>query len=326
MSRSPVFLLPLFAMLICTLPARAQPVVHVKTPLSPPTWALLERELLKTSAAACEEFFARYFDERGYLMCVERWGGDDGPDDAIENCNDWPILHAQGKKVDGVMAYPHMCGDAGWYDYKPEKYKHGAEEIWYWSMRADDRKRLPPGGWLAFLEGKDPAYPETLLRQDLAAVCKKVQAMRADTTTPDTRLADDPLPFNPAAAGNLVRLMLGGLHHGNRTLVLNARVRYFDPDRRRAGLPADVAALVEGLDAASTTLTLVNVNQLQPRTILVQAGGYGEHQFTDATIDGKTTPVNARHLLVRLDPGAGAQLVLSMRRYVNIPTLDLPWQ
>ena len=23
------------------------------------------------------------FDERGYLLCVERWGGDDGPDDAI---------------------------------------------------------------------------------------------------------------------------------------------------------------------------------------------------------------------------------------------------
>ena len=40
--------------------------------------------------------FSRYFDERGYLQCVERWGGDDGPDDAIENCNDWPLLHALG--------------------------------------------------------------------------------------------------------------------------------------------------------------------------------------------------------------------------------------
>jgi hypothetical protein len=598
---SRIFSLSLVALLMNALLARAQPVMHVKSPMSPPTWALLERELLKTSAAACEEFFAKYFDERGYLMCVERWGGDDGPDDAIENCNDWPILHAlggpdpllamykkaweghlrqytqakttnvpfakdgmyykefpvmfdwlhnaegltvfcnqglsdprdprlelrlrryagfylgedpgaanydpkhkiirsmfngsrgpllrkataldwagdpievknrfrlahgensydemlahfkdyndivgdhpqnlqatclalhayllthdakykawlleyvdawrqrildnkgilptnigldgaiggaaagkwyggvygwgfsvvvpqtgklahrnshhlgltgfgnaflltgddryiepwrkmidlvnaQGKKVDGVMAYPHMYGDAGWYDFKPDKYKHGAEEIWYWSMRADDRKRLPPGGWLAFLDGNDPAYPETLLRHDLAAVGKKVQAMRADTTTPDTRLADDPLPYNPASAGNLVRLMLGGLHHGNRTLVLNARVRYFDPDRRRAGLPADVAALVEGLGAASTTLTLVNVNQLEPRAVLIQAGGYGEHQFTDASIDGKTTPVNARHLLVRLDPGAGVRLVLATRRYVNIPTLDLPWQ
>ena len=30
------------------------------------------------------------------LECVERWGGDDGPDDAIENVNDWPILYALG--------------------------------------------------------------------------------------------------------------------------------------------------------------------------------------------------------------------------------------
>src|SRR5262249_56262232 len=34
--------------------------------------------------------------ERGWLLCVERWGGDDGPDDAIENCTDWPVLHALG--------------------------------------------------------------------------------------------------------------------------------------------------------------------------------------------------------------------------------------
>ena len=150
--------------------------------------------------------------------------------------------------------------------------------------------------------------------------------MRADTTTPDTRLSDDPLAYNPAAAGNLVRLMLGGLHHGNRTLVVHARVRYFDPQQRRAGLPSDVAALVEGLDAGSTTLTLVNVNQLEPRLVLIQAGGYGEHQFTDVTVDGNKSPAGARHLLVRLDPGAGARLVLGTRRYVNVPTLDLPWK
>jgi hypothetical protein len=593
--------LSLLAVLPFALPARAEPpIIAVKTPMSPPAWALLEREVLKTSAAACKEFFAKYFDERGYLQCVERWGGDDGPDDAIENCNDWPILHAlggpdflrtmytkaweghlrqytqaktkdvpfardgmyykefpvmfdwlhnaegltvfcnqglsdprdprlaqrlrryagfytgedagapnydarhkiirsmfngsrgpllrkataldwagdpievknrfrlghgensyeemlahfkdyndiigdhpqnlqatslalhayllthdakykdwlleyvdawrqrildnhgiiptnigldgvigsatgrnwyggvygwgftvvvpqtgkhahrnshhlglagfgnaflltgddrwidpwrkmidlvnaQAKKVNGKQLYPHMYGDDGWYDFTEEKYKHGAEEIWYWSMRDDDRQRLPPGGWLGFLEGKDPAYPETMLRQDLALIRKKVEAMRADTTTPDTRLADDPLPYNPAFAGNLVRLMLGGLHHGNHTLVLHARVRYFDSDGRRAGLPSDVAALVEKLGANSTTLTLVNVNQLEPKCVLIQAGGYGEHQFTDVTVDGKASAVNGRHLVVRLEPGCGARVVLGMRRYVNVPTLGFPW-
>ncbi len=77
--------------------AIADPVtLNIDTPMSPPSWALLERELLRANADACEAFFAKYFDERGFLLCVERWGGDDGPDDAIENCNDWPILHALG--------------------------------------------------------------------------------------------------------------------------------------------------------------------------------------------------------------------------------------
>ena len=70
--------------------------VDVDTPMMPPTWAVLQRELFRENLVACEEFFAKYFDERGYLLCVERWGGDDGPDDAIENCNDWPLLHALG--------------------------------------------------------------------------------------------------------------------------------------------------------------------------------------------------------------------------------------
>ena len=85
------------------LPTRHRPAIaaepvtlRVATPMEPPTWAVLERELIRANARACEAFFARYFDDRGFLECVERWGGDDGPDDAIENLTDWPILHALG--------------------------------------------------------------------------------------------------------------------------------------------------------------------------------------------------------------------------------------
>src|SRR6266542_7169918 len=70
--------------------------LRLDRPLPPPGWALLQRELLRANAVACKEFYERYFDERGWLLFVERWGGDDGPDDAIENCTDWPVLHALG--------------------------------------------------------------------------------------------------------------------------------------------------------------------------------------------------------------------------------------
>src|SRR3712207_1786404 len=78
-------------------------VVEVTTPMAPPYWALLERQLLQAAADACQVFFERYFDERGYLLCVPRWGGDDGPDDAAENLLNWTVLHALGAD-DDVLA------------------------------------------------------------------------------------------------------------------------------------------------------------------------------------------------------------------------------
>src|SRR5438045_2840268 len=102
-------LLSLLLFSIAAVAVGGEPTIKIETPMAPPAWALLERELLKANAAACEEFFQKYFDERGFLLCVERWGGDDGPDDAIENCNDWPILHALGE-ADDVLAMVHK----GW--------------------------------------------------------------------------------------------------------------------------------------------------------------------------------------------------------------------
>ena len=87
-------------------PVSAQlPVIRIDKTMSPPHWALLERALIDANEEACAEFFEKYFDERGFLLCVERWGGDDGPDDAIENCNDWPILHALGASDEILRMY-----------------------------------------------------------------------------------------------------------------------------------------------------------------------------------------------------------------------------
>ena len=578
----------------------AEVTIELEQPTAPPNWALLERALLRANTAACEEFYSRYFDERGFLMCVERWGGDDGPDDAIENCIYWPILHAIGasdsiltmykkaweghlrqytlaktvevpfardgmyykefpvtfdwvhnsegltvfnlqglsdpeddrfrhrvrrfagfymnedpgapnydpkhkiirslfngsrgplmrkatgldwagdpieiegrfhpghgernykemvahfkdyndivgdhpqnllttglalnayaldqqpkykrwlleyvdawrqrmidngniiptnigldgkiggqtdgkwyggvygwafsvkvpqtgalahrnthhlgfdgfanaylltgddryldpwrkqidkinaqkKTSDGKTLYPHMYGDQGWYHYTPERYDRGAKEIYYLSMRDEDRRRLPDGGWLAYLEGRNPSYPESALRGDFSRLRQRVTQMRQDTTTPDTRLADDPMKFNPASVQSLMELTMGGLYPGKNGLTLHCRVRYFDPIARRAGLPHDVAALVEKLSADGMTLTLVNTNQLESKTVIVQGGGYAEHTFVAVAADGKNVPVNGSNFTVRLAPGSGGRLVIKMKRYANEPTLAFPW-
>src|SRR6185436_12602512 len=101
----------------------------------------------------------------------------------------------------------------------------------------------------------------TALQADLAAMHARVDRMRQDRTTAEERLADNMMDFNPAAVDAMIRLTLGGLPPGRDGGLLNARVRYFDPARRRAGLPEDVAALVSRLTATSTELTLINLNQ-----------------------------------------------------------------
>ena len=109
----------LLGLAIAQTVAAADPVLSITTPMPPPAWALLERELLRANAAACREFFDRYFDDRGCLLCVERWGGDDGPDDAIENCNDWPHPARPGRRRRGPRACTRRpgkgtCGSTRW--------------------------------------------------------------------------------------------------------------------------------------------------------------------------------------------------------------------
>lgn len=64
--------------------------------MPPPGWALAERALLVAYGDAARVFANKYLDERGFLRCVERWGGNDGPDDAMENFNTWTLAYALG--------------------------------------------------------------------------------------------------------------------------------------------------------------------------------------------------------------------------------------
>ena len=234
-------------------------------------------------------------------------------------------VNANAKVVDGVMMYPRMHGDDGWYDFQPEPFGTGALHVYYWSMDPADRGRVPQDPWLDFLEGNNPGWPVQALEDGLEVVRDRVERLRADMSTPDTRLCDDMNGLNPAQTDVLTSLMLGGLEPGHCGYPLHARVRYFDPERRRPGLPEDVAALVETLSAGEATVSLVNLDQVRGHTVIVQGGAYGEHRVTGVTVDGHTTPVNRSSFSVRLAPGCGARLVVKADRYVNQPTFAFPW-
>jgi hypothetical protein len=191
-------------------------------------------------------------------------------------------------------------------------------------MDRKDLERIPMSGFIGFLEGKNPNYPVQALQAELEFVRQNVREFENDPTTPDTRLADYPMMMNPAAIHALTNLTMGAFLTGN-IWSLHARFRYFDPVQRRAGLPEDVGALVEKLEADAATLVLVNTDPVEVRNVVVQAGGYGEHRFDSVEIGGKIETVGGPLLNVRLEPGSGARLRFRMARYVNPPTLSQPW-
>ena len=236
-------------------------------------------------------------------------------------------INANAKIIDGRKMFPQKFGDDGWYAFGPAPYSTGASDLHYWSMENRDLKRLPELdlSWRAYLRGEDSGYPQRALQREFETIRGKVQAMRNDATTPDTRLADDPLPYNPATVGALVELMLGGMPPSNNGSILHCRLRYFDSDRRRAGLPDDVAVLVERLTADQVAVQFVNVSQTKTRKLWVQAGGYGEHQLVSLAHGETSVPLDGRAFRLTLKPGAGGRVAMKMRRYVNQPTLTFPW-
>ena len=82
---------------------------------------------------------------------------------------------------------------------------------------------------------------------------------------------------------------------------------------------------MEELTPDGITLTLVNVNQIEPRSVIIQAGGYAAHQFASVSTADRTLAVEARELAVNLAPGTGSRLKMMMKRYVNQPTMLFPW-
>ena len=286
-------------------------------------------------------------------------------------------VNANSKEEGGKTLYPHMYGrldrleklqkgetlddlpekgPEGWYEYRPQKFAPSAQAVWYLTH---DRSALELTGdtprWVKYLDGEDPTYPETALAAELEGLRRKVQGMRADHRSPDMTMSDDMNAFNPGTTvGGLIQLMLGGIPTGRDVHVLHARVRYFDPARRRAGLPEHVGALVEKMSENEVTVQLVNLDPVEARTVIVQAGAYAEHQITRVRTEAapgaaedaqgmlfgrpsvrraqqreapkeQDVKLEGSHFTVRLAPGAGTRLVIEMQRFANQPTFAFPW-
>ncbi|HEX3813861.1 MAG TPA: hypothetical protein VHX59_13580 [Mycobacteriales bacterium] len=254
-----------------------------------------------------------------------------------------------GQGAGATRMLPNRHGNEGWYDYRQPDPTLPIY-CWYLSQDPADLQRVlrtaPPEGWstpnerivkgsgaansaawFGYLRGDNPDYPVRILEINHRQLTGRLAAIRAD----DLRQAPEWdihhwQDRNPVMVEGLVQLMLGAplnLYHGG---LLATTVRYFDPDRRRPGLPPDVAALVDHLDATTVGIQLVNCSTQHEREIVIQAGGFGEHAFTSVdTGVGDTIALTGNRVSVRLGPSCQLRISLGMERFAGDGSYDTPW-
>jgi len=242
-------------------------------------------------------------------------------------------VYAQAKTIDGKVKIPHKYGDNGWYAYLARRERpDGNVNFWFlpeltdiylWTMRDSDLPRIADEPWIEYLQGKDPDFPMNSIAADRRSIRETIDRVRKDTKTEDTRSSGE--MQDPVAITSLIHQMLGGPYPGGGGNVLHAQVRYFDPERQRPGMPPDVAALVDHIDADGVSLTLVNSNVVNARKLIVQTGSYAEHEAVSVDAGGDVIEVGDSQFAVHLAPGAGQRLRIRMKRFANQPTFRFPW-
>jgi hypothetical protein len=279
------------------------------------------------------------------------------------------MFAGQGGKKARAFVVPYRYRDSGWFDYNPMSPVYPLA-VWNVSMADEDWQRVErvretsgydwrkvfsfrtkednghEQPWQRFLVGDNPTYPEQILAASYDQVCRRLEQIRQDQADINKVHIHHWQTLNPVVTEALIQLTLGApqiLYNGG---LLHARLRYFDVQRQRPGLPQDVAALVEKLEAVRTVVRLVNLNPSESREVLLQAGAFGEHQFVNARyaarsseypgpigtyaapglqITEQVVSVGAKHLMVALPPASEIVLDLETTRYVNTPSYALPW-
>ena len=190
---------------------------------------------------------------------------------------------------------------------------------------------------LRYLAGKNPDWPEKILRAEYQRVSQSVERLRSGTFEHLWK-SQTVTEQNPVFTNGLAQVTLGAPHTCFNGGLLRARVRYFDLERERSGLPEDVAALVEKVEADRTVLQLINLSAFHTRRLIVQAGAFGEHQFTEITprdslredanqgnTSEKRISVQRKFFAVELPPAAGITLEIGTHCFFNRPSYAFPW-
>ncbi|MAG35142.1 MAG: hypothetical protein CL878_02685, partial [Dehalococcoidia bacterium] len=260
-----------------------------------------------------------------------------------------------GVTDDGTLKVPYRYGDQGWFEYRQLDLLYPVA-VWIMSMDPADLARIErlraasttdwravhsfrnkhddghEAPWLRFLAGDNPEYPEAILRESLGQVYQRMKLISEDQEDLSQVHVHHWQQLNPVLTEGLVQLTLGAPQVVYNGGLLMAPLRYFDAHGQRAGLPPDVAALVEKLAADRAVVHLVNLSPVHDREVVIQAGAFGEHRLTTARVIGPDEPepdsfirVNGKHLTVQLPPGTELRLDLGMERFVHHSSLTLPW-
>ena len=248
-----------------------------------------------------------------------------------------------GRVEDGRLLMPHRHSDRGWTGYSPVKPRF-LVPLWYvsqdeqdltlieglpdcsthWPILDGDGDAFHNGPWYSYLRGRNSEYPRQLLQAQLDEVNERIEL--PDEGEPSTWNVHHWQRRNPVCTTALVQMTTGGpdpIYHGG---LLHTRLRYYDPQAGRPGLPEQTAALVSAIEADKVTVELVNLDAGEPRRIQLQAGAFAEHEFTEVREAGtdQVHQIDGSHVEIELAAGGQGRFEIGMRRYCNRPTYAQP--
>jgi hypothetical protein len=182
-----------------------------------------------------------------------------------------------------------------------------------------------------YYDGRNPGWPEQILAAEYQQALETYEVMRADERSHLDIISTNRIPGQPVLTKGLTQVAMGAPQSVYNGGLLRATVRYFDADRARPGLPPDVAALVDALGPEMVGIQLVNTNHNETRRLIVQAGAFGEHQFTGLKYreegqDGETAAaVDGKYFSVELPPSTSIRVEAGLKRFCNAPGYAFPW-